>query len=497
MYEASPNQIRHWRHYRRFPESPALNMTVALLLEGRVERLALQRAAAVALSRHETLTARPVEVLGRLYWRPVQAEPGTPDMVLHVECKDADDALAALHDEAGRPFALKSELPVRVKLLSLNPHRAILVVNIHHIACDDWSVDLLIKEIATLYASYRTGTVAELPPTLSYENFSQYQKDYSRSAAGVADALYWAEALQGAKMGVGFTSDIQPRIQPRIQSRIQPNIQPDTASSWPRGRMAWAFMSADLSESVRAAATAADVTPFVFLMAGFARLLARSTGETDLVVGVPYPNRLRPADAGLVGFIVNTLPLRFRDAGLGSAEFIRSVAVTNRDAFAHQRLPYYQLLSKLGPEFESGAKPVFRTMFVLRNSQSTDAQFQDIDSRQCRVSTGGAREDQTWTIEERDGTYTLDVEWNADLHTETSIRASMEQYRLLLHALVKDFVPAAAYAGTTGASDDTHGLQWPAFNDLRDVFSGPVLPEHGRQPVPSEPEFDSQKENSL
>lgn len=480
MYEASPNQIRHWRHYRRFPDSPALNMTVALLLEGRVERIALQRAAAVALSRHEVLTARPVEVLGRLYWRPVQAEPGTPDTVLHVECANQAEALAALRDEAARPFALKSELPMRLTLITVNQERAILVVNIHHIACDGWSMDLLVKEIAMLYASYRRGIDAVLPPALSYENFSQYQKDYAHSAAGAADAQYWAEVLRDATMGAGFP----------------PDVTPDAASTWPRGQMAWAFMPTHLSDSLRAAAKNADVTPSDFLMGGFARLLARSTGETDLIVGVPYLNRLRPADASLVGFVVNTLPLRFRDTDLDSVEFIRNVAATTRGAFAHQRLPFYQVLSKLGREFESGAKPVFRTMFILQSSQSARNQFQDIDSRQCWVSTGGAKYDQTWTIEERDGTYTLDVEWNPALYTETYIRALMEQYRELLRALVEDFAALAARGEAADAGNDAgDGLRWPLLDNLRDVFAGPVILEHRRQSVPAERGFDNQAEN--
>jgi len=470
MYEASPNQIRHWRHYRRFPESPALNMTVALLLEGAVERAALQRAATAALSRHEALTARPVEVQGCLYWRPVQPEPGTSGTVMHVECADREEALAALRDEAGRPFQLESELPARLKLVTVNRQRAILIVNIHHIACDGWSVDLLVKEIATLYAGYRTDVDAALPPALGYEDFSRYQRDYPHSAAGAADARYWADVLRDAPTGIGFA----------------PDAKPDTPSSWPRGKMTWAFMPASLSDGLRAAAKSAGVTPFVFLMAGFARLLARSSGATDLVVGVPYLNRLRLADASLVGFAVNTLPLRFRDTDLGNTEFIRAVAATTRSAFTHQRLPYYQMLSELGPEFESGAKPVFRTMFILQSSQSARNQFQDIDSRQCWVSTGGAKYDQTWTIEERDGTYTLDVEWNPDLYTQAYVHALMEQYRALVHALAADFAHVAAYGG---------GLQWPALDTLRNVFSGPVVLEHGAQIFPADAECGIRAEN--
>ncbi|WP_167880241.1 condensation domain-containing protein [Leptospira fletcheri] len=458
IFPASPNQIRHWRHACRFPESPALNMTVGLRMEGFLDLDTLRLAVVRTLERHDSLFAKPFWADGELYWESAALKD--PDSILEiVRCEDKRTVLEEIRNEAKRPFRLEEEYPVRARIFPISEFENIIILNVHHISLDGWSVELLIREIATRYNNLFLGDPDTNPKkTTSFEGFSKYQSEFELTSHGISDSSYWKKELENAKTGVGFP----------------PDIRESGFSSWPLGRMSWSFLTAELSDLTKEAAKVAGVTPFIFLVGAFARLLGLESAEDDVLVGVPFVNRLRPEDANLVGFVVNTLPLRFKLSERNDSEYIRNVSRTCGAAFLHQRLPYVNILRDLGPEYETSAKPVFRTMFILQGSQTARNQFLGLNCNQSWISTGGAKYEQTWTIEERNGAYTLDVEWNPELFSDEKIACLMESYGEILRNLANHFVSGKDGKEGAGAGKN---LSWPELKDLADFFSGPIVLE--------------------
>lgn len=452
FFRAAPNQIRHWRHSRANPQSPALNITVALMLEGPIDRGALRRATADMLHHHDVFKWRPFEADGELFWQP--APPLLPgiEAVTVIEPHGTENVLAALRAEAARPFALETEPLARFTLMPADRDAWIVLLNVHHIALDGWSVELLTRELVARYRALTEGTALTLPASQPYHGFASYQHAYVGTSAGDADWDYWQQELTGARHGLGF-----------------PTQEVGRNTGWPRGRMIWAWLPHDLTRAVRAAARAAAVTPFALLLTAFGRVLGRATAARDLIVGVPFFNRLRPEDKDLVGFVVNTAPMRLM--GLDDPDdrsVIRRVADCARRGFAHQRLPYYELLKRLGPEFESGAQPLFRSMFIMHGNQTAGAANAGPKRSQAWVSTGGAKYNQTWSVEEHAGTFTLDVEWNPALFTESRVRAWMEEYATELAGLAGWPLSATEPSRATA-------LEWPVLDTLRSHFVGPVI----------------------
>lgn len=433
-------------------------MTVGLHMEGFLDLETVRLAVVRTLERHDSLFAKPFWADGELYWESAASKDG--DSVLEVvRCKDKKTVLEEIRNEAKRPFRLEREYPVRARIFPISEFENIIILNVHHIALDGWSVELLVREIATRYNNLFLGEPdANQKKSPSFEGFSKYQSEFERTSHGISDSSYWKKELENVKTGSGFP----------------PDIRGENLSSWPLGRMSWSFLTTELSDLTKEAAKVAGVTPFVFLIGAFARLLGVESAEDDVLVGVPFVNRLRAEDANLVGFVVNTLPLRFKVSERNDPQYIKNVSHTCGAAFLHQRLPYVNILRDLGPEYETSAKPVFRTMFILQGSQTARNQFLGLNCNQSWISTGGAKYEQTWTIEERNGAYTLDVEWNPELFSDGKIARLMENYGEILRNLASTFIDGKDGKAGSGAEKN---LSWPELKDLADFFSGPIVLE--------------------
>ncbi|MFJ3484091.1 non-ribosomal peptide synthetase [Pseudomonas sp. NPDC090202] len=345
-------QNRLWLIWQLEPHSNAYNIPGALRLRGELDERALRNSFAQLIERHESLRTRFDEQDGQA----VQLIDAKPSFSLSVV--DLSDlpgsrlrAEQLREDDARAPFDLRKGPLWRVTLVRLDDQEHILLVTMHHIIADGWSLNILIDEFSRLYAAACHGHTAELAPiALHYADYGQWQRDWLANGESARQLAWWKEQLGVETPPLSLAVD-HPRSTQKQHSASRLTLKLDTA----------------LSEAVRQTAQAHQATPFMLLLSAFQSLLHRYTGQTDIRIGVPGANRPRLETQGLIGFFINTLVLRAElDARLPFAELLARTRQATLGAQAHQDLPFEQLLEAYPQAREQG---LFQVMF---NHQQRD-----------------------------------------------------------------------------------------------------------------------------
>ena len=386
--DASPQlsfaQERQWFIWRLDPHSAAYNIPVALRLKGPLRRDALQGALDLLVQRHETLRTTFVE------------HDGAPRQVIHPTLPIAieerrppvagEDLKGLVETEAHRPFDLQRGPLLRVLLLPLATDECVLVLTLHHIIADGWSMQVLVDELIRVYAALRHDqppALAELP--IQYADFAAWQRQWMDGGERERQLGYWVSRLGGEQPLLELPSD---RPRPQQQSH--------------RGRRIGIPLPAELAEALRRLAQAEQGTLFMLLLASFQALLHRYSGQNDIRVGVPIANRNREETEGLIGFFVNTQVLRAElDGQLPFRELLRQVRRAVVEAQGHQDLPFEQLVDALQPERSLSHAPLFQVMY----------NHQRDDHRGSRFATLGELEveDLAWDVQTAQFDLTLDT----------------------------------------------------------------------------------------
>ena len=336
------------------------NMPVALLLEGALDQAALRSALRQLLQRHAIL---------RTSYRAVEGEPqqyicgdDTPQLELAsleaLADSQQDDELRRLAAiEAGRPFDLAQGHMLRATLLALAPQRHALLVTIHHIAADGWSMGVVVREFAELYAAAVEGRAASLPVLpVQYADFSQWQRSQGGAARLAQQLDYWRARLAGLPQVHGLPLDKARPARQQFEGALHQQLLPPA-----------------LLARLQALATAHDATLFMVLHTALAVLLARWSNESDIVVGSPVAGRQHQQLEGLVGLFVNTLVLRTQvDPEVPFATLLAQGRAALLDAYAHQDLPFEQLVDALQPERSLAHTPLFQVMFSMQNTEAAE-----------------------------------------------------------------------------------------------------------------------------
>jgi amino acid adenylation domain-containing protein len=350
-------QQRLWFLDRLAPESPLYNVPSAYSLAGPLAPAALAAGLSEIVRRHEALRTRFVEVDGE----PRQ-EIGAPWQValpqVELRAPGRERRLAELArlraEEAGRPFSLARGSLLRAGLVRLDEEEHALLLTVHHIVYDGWSEEVLTAELTALYAAALAGRPSPLGElTAQYADFAAWQRAWPPEVLG-RQLAYWRDELEGA-----------PSPLP-----LPPPPQRPAAPSF-RGASAMLRLPA---AALRQAARREGTTLYMLLLAGFAALLARVTGEEDLLVGTPVADRPRPEVEGLIGFFVNTVVIRARAAGDPSFRgLLAAVRDTALSAFAHQDLPFEMLVEELRPERERSRNPLVQVLFTFQGAGQATA----------------------------------------------------------------------------------------------------------------------------
>ncbi|HEX2091511.1 MAG TPA: amino acid adenylation domain-containing protein [Longimicrobiaceae bacterium] len=349
-------QERLWFLDRLEPGSALYNVPAALWLRGPLDAPALERALGEVVRRHEALRTTFEQVVGV----PAQVIAPFAGFTLPVEDLSAlDQAVreAAVRQRvaevAARPFDLAAGPLFRARLLRLGGDAHALLLCMHHIVSDGWSLGVLFREMSALYEAYREGRESPLaPPPVQYADFAIWQREQLRGAALEQPLAWWRERLAGAPALLELPTD---RPRPAVPTH--------------RGASASFLLPSRLLERLQALGRGEGATLFMVLLAAWQVLLARCGGGPDVVVGSPIAGRTRGETEGVIGFFVNTLVLR-TDLG-GDPDFrevLRRVREATLGAYEHQEVPFERLVTELQPERSLGHTPLFQVLFALEDA---------------------------------------------------------------------------------------------------------------------------------
>ncbi|HEU0299248.1 MAG TPA: amino acid adenylation domain-containing protein, partial [Longimicrobium sp.] len=418
-------QERMWFLDRFAGAVGAYNILAVLRLEGPLDAEALRGALEELTARHEALRTRIAERDGR----PVQAIAAPAPFLLPVTGLAGEELGAWLDEEAGRPFDLSRDLPIRAALFRTAADAHLLSLSFHHVAVDGWSVGILFRELSALYAARVEGREDALPPAaLQYADFAAWQRAWLQGSALEAQTAYWRRALEGAA-----TLEL-------------PTDRPRPAQQSFRGALHAFPIPQTVVEGVRRLAETEHVSPFMATLAAFQALLGRYAGQEDVVVGSPVAGRHRPESEGIVGLFVNTLALRTRLDGDGTfRELVRRVRETTLEGYAHQDLPFERLVDELHVERKLDRTPLFQVVFSYDAAAAEGLRLPGIRVTERSAAHRTAKFDLALNLEEAEGALTGYLEYATDLFdAATAIRLGEHYVRLLEQALADPDRPLAS-----------------------------------------------------
>ncbi|TPV57703.1 non-ribosomal peptide synthetase [Pseudomonas fluorescens] len=415
-------QNRLWITWQLDPHSSAYTIPGALHLRGELDEDALRHSFQQLIQRHEALRTRFCERDGQAFQR-VEA---TADFELPIiDLSDLPNterearAQEVREDQARSPFDLEKGPLLRVTLVRLGDEEHQLLVTLHHIIADGWSLNILIDEFSRLYAAAAQGQSLELPPlALQYADYGSWQRQWLAEGEGQRQLTYWKAQLGDEHPALNLATD-HPRAAQHRHSASRHSQRLD----------------ARLSAAIRQTAQAHDSTPFMLLLATFQTLLYRYSGQRDIRIGVPNANRPRHETQGLIGFFINTLVLRAElDGRLPFNQLLAATRETTLAAQAHQDLPFEQLLEAFPQAREQGLFQVMfnhqqRDLSALRRLPGLLADELPWHSREAKFDL------QLHSEEDRNGRLSLSFDYADELFDCATIQRLAEHFIHLLHAV--------------------------------------------------------------
>ncbi|HEY9907383.1 MAG TPA: amino acid adenylation domain-containing protein [Thermosynechococcaceae cyanobacterium] len=427
----SPTQSNLW-FLSQSEEGRALNIPLAFNLVGALHVDALEQSLSEIVRRHETLRTVFPLVNGIPVQRVLPASP-FPLPVVDLQTLSEVDRWERTHqlaqETAQRFFNLAVDLPLRAVLVRWNETAHVLLVTIHHIAADGWSLGVFCSELTALYTAFTQRTaspLAELP--IQYADFVQWQQQYLTSELLELQLAYWQRQLAGVPPLLELPTD---RPRPPLQTF--------------KGGTAFFTLDANLTGQLKALSHRTGTTLFMTLLAGLATLLSRYSGQQDLVIGSPIANRHRTEIEPLIGCFINVLPLRVNLSSdpdfLALLQRVRQVSL---EGYAHQDIPFRQIVEAVQLGQNRNHSPLFQVMFILQNSPAAEFKLPGLTALPLRIERGLAQYDLALMMEETIDGLNGEFEYNRDLFDESTIVRLVGHFHTLLQAIVADPTQAIA-----------------------------------------------------
>lgn len=413
-----------WFLYQLARDSPVYTVPCVVRIRGRVSVDVLRQSFNTLLQRHESLRAtfptvdgQPIQVIAPVLTVPM---PTIDLRTLPAQARTAAaQRLAA--EEARRPFDLATGPLVRVTLLRLTDEEQLLLLTLHHIVADDWSVGVLLRELSALYGAGSGLDAAPLPPQpIQYADFAAWQRQWLRGSTLEDQITYWKEQLAGAPAMLALPTD---RPRPAVQSF--------------RGEMQALVVSPALSQALKTLSHRTGVTLFMTLLAAFATLMYRYSGQDDVVIGSPVAGRTRTETENAIGLFINTLALRVDLSGDPPfRELLARVREVTLGAHAHQDIPFGHLVEVLQPERDPSRNPVFQALLTLEPPSPPLPPAWTI--AETHTSTGTCKVDLSLELEDRPDGLLGRFEYSSDLFEPATISRLLDHWRTLLEGIVAD-----------------------------------------------------------
>ena len=420
-------QQRLWFLDRLMQDKSAYNIPVAWRMQGELDEAALQRSLGALVARHEVLRTHFVVPEGQA--EPLQmiesmqavGLPLTDLSDLDINDKESR-ARQILEAEARQSFDLETGPVLRTRLLRLGSREHLLVLNVHHIAADGWSMGIVGKELSALYAAFRSGKDATLAPLpIQYADYAHWQRQWLQGDVLQHQLSYWKAQLA------------EP------PTLALPTDRPHPPMPSYRGERMHLELPASLMQGLKALGRQEGATLYMTLLAALQVLLSRYSGQDDIAVGSPIAGRTRSETEGLIGLFVNTLVLRGDLSGAPSfrdlLNRVRDVAV---QAFTHQDVPFEKLVEEIKPERDPRRNPLFEVMFVLQNAGGPELSFDGLTVSPVVIGGQSAKFDLTLSARETFDRLHCEWEYASDLFEAATIERMAGHFRTLLEGIVAD-----------------------------------------------------------
>ncbi|NJL41114.1 MAG: amino acid adenylation domain-containing protein [Leptolyngbyaceae cyanobacterium SM1_4_3] len=372
-------QQRLWFLYQLTPNSPFYNVPAAIRVTGRLDRPALERSLREIVRRHAalrttftTLNGQPVQVVTH---GNVELSVVSLHTVASGERERISQQLAKI--EAQRPFNLATDPPLRMTLLQFDSAEAVLLLTLHHIVADGWSLGVFLRELGYLYSAWVEGRSPTLPPLpVQYTDFANWQRHWLQGEVLEKQLTYWRKKLHH----LSVIELPQDRPRPAVQTY--------------QGATCSLQISPALTQALETLSQQSGVSLFMTLLAAFQTLLYRYTGQEDVAIGSPIANRHRSEWEGLIGFFVNSLVLRSDLSGNPSfRELLEQVRTVALEAYEHQDLPFEKLVEELDPDRDLSRNPLFQVAFALQNAPMQPLELPGLKLEPAPLESGSTRFD--------------------------------------------------------------------------------------------------------
>ncbi|HEY0378532.1 MAG TPA: condensation domain-containing protein, partial [Pyrinomonadaceae bacterium] len=401
------------------------NMPTALRLTGRLDLNALRQALGEIVRRHEILRTHFVTVEGEPAQRISEAREVSVVVTDLSELGEraAGEAERLAREEAQRPFELSRGPMLRVQVLRLGEEEHVVLLTMHHIISDAWSMSVLVKEVAALYSAFSGGQPSPLPELpVQYADYAAWQRTWLSGETLAQELSYWREQLGGELPVLELPTD-----------HARPSVQ-----SYRSGRFSFK-LSEEVTSGLKELSRGHGATLFMTLLSAFQVLLMRYSSQEDVIVGTDIANRTRTELEPLIGFFINQLVMRTNLSGDPTfGELVGRVREVCLGAYAHQEVPFERLVEELQPERTLSHTPLFQVKFLLQNTPTESLEVSGLRLEALHSDSGAARFELTVALTEYEGRLLGSVQYNADLFERETIERLVGHFRALLAGIVSD-----------------------------------------------------------
>ncbi|MGA9377802.1 MAG: amino acid adenylation domain-containing protein, partial [Phormidium sp.] len=418
-------QQRLWLLAQLQGQSASYNMPIALQLKGNLNINALRSSFAYLLNRHTslrmyfpTIAGQPqiaiqnldkIEILNIIDWQKLDEHPYS----LNVQ------NLINIHVQ--EPFNLNTGSLFKATLLQLKEQKYVLLINLHHIISDGWSMGVFVKELCQAYTDFSQNQTPNLSPLpIQYSDYANWQRNWLQGEILETQINYWKQQLKDAPPLIELPTDY-PR--PALQSY--------------QGKRYTYSLTPELSAAIKTFSQQQGVSLFMILLAAFNILLSRYSRQNDLCIGSPIANRTHSQTESLIGFFVNTLVLRNQiNPEQTFIEFLQQTRQNCLEAYSHQDIPFEFLVEKLQPERSLSHNPLFQVMFALENNENPDLNLPGLEIQWFDLSCPFAKFDLALMVGEFDNQLNCSWEYATDLFESSTIQRMAERFAVLVQGII-------------------------------------------------------------
>jgi amino acid adenylation domain-containing protein len=417
-------QQRLWFLDQLHPGRSTYNIARRVRIDGPLDIEALRRALDAVVARHEALRTTLVAIDGtpqQIVAPPISLSLPVTDLSMLPDREAQAQRLAV--EEVRRPFDLARGPLFRANLFRLAPQAHLLVLAVHHVISDAWSLGIMFREIGALYRAFTRGEPSPLPDLpVQYGDFASWQRHTLVGETLERELAYWKQQLQTLPSPLELPTD---RPRPAVEST--------------RGAKQSAVIPRAVTDRLKELSRREGATLFTTLLAAFHTLLYRYTGQHDIVIGSPIAGRTLAETEGLVGFFVNTLALRLDSSGNPTfRELLHGTREVALGAYTHQDLPFEKLVEELQPERDLRRTPVFQVAFAYQNFPSHKLELPGLALRSEPAESGNAKFDLMLYMWQRGDGLRAVMEYNTDLFDAGRIVRMLSHLETLLESIAQD-----------------------------------------------------------